>query len=114
MAKIPKNLSDKDMFQNYKEEETLESVFLSAEAADDRKRREARRPAEDLSIALLETAHAADLNAIVRVVERELIWRVPREGAFLITIDHRKISVEGFSSPGGAPASAPIASHAAT
>ena len=70
--------------------------------------------AEDLSIALLETAHAADLNAIVRVVERELIWRVPREGAFLITIDHRKISVEGFSPPGGAPASAPIASHAAT
>ena len=41
------------MFQNYKEEETLESVFLSAEAAADRKRRAARCPAEDLSIAYL-------------------------------------------------------------
>ncbi|WLS00629.1 hypothetical protein [Shinella sumterensis] len=70
--------------------------------------------AEDLSIALLETAHAADLNAIVRVVERELVWRVPREGAFLIRIDHRKISVEGFSPSDGAPASADTTSHAAT
>ncbi len=62
--------------------------------------------AEDLSIALLETAHAADLNAIVRVVERELVWRVPREDAILIRIDHRKISVEGLSPPVGAsPAS---------
>lgn len=69
--------------------------------------------AEDLSIALLETAHAADLNAIVRVVERELVWRVPREGAFLIRIDRRKISVEGFFPPGGAPASATAPSHAA-
>ncbi len=70
--------------------------------------------AEDLSIGLLETAHAADLNAIVRVVERELVWRVPREGAFLIRIDHRKISVEGFSPPNGAPASADTTSQAAT
>ncbi|MCQ4633947.1 hypothetical protein GB927_028200 [Shinella sp. CPCC 100929] len=60
--------------------------------------------AEDLSIALLETAHAADLNAIVRVVERELVWRVPREDAILIRIEHRKISVEGLSPPvGGSP-----------
>ena len=58
--------------------------------------------AEDLSIALLETAHAADLNAIVRVVERELVWRVPREDAILIRIGHRKISVEGLSPPVGA------------
>ena len=53
MAKIPKNLSDKDMFQYYIVDESLESVFLSAEAAADRKRRAARRPAEDLSIAYL-------------------------------------------------------------
>ncbi len=58
--------------------------------------------AEDLAIALLETAHAADLNAIVRVVERELVWRVPREDAILIRIEHRKISVEGLSPPVGA------------
>jgi hypothetical protein len=50
----------------------------------------------------------------VRVVERELVWRVHREGAFLIRIDHRKIAVEGFSPPDGAPASAAATSHAAT
>ncbi len=41
------------MFQDYKEEETLESVFLSAETAADRKRQAARRPAEDLNLASL-------------------------------------------------------------
>ncbi|WP_313195197.1 hypothetical protein [Shinella zoogloeoides] len=70
--------------------------------------------AEDLSIALLETEHAADLNAIVRVVERDLVWRVPREGAFLIRIDDRKVSVEGFSPPGDARAPASPASQTAT
>ncbi len=70
--------------------------------------------AEDLSIALLETEHAADLNAIVRVVERDLVWRVPREGAFLIRIDDRKVSVEGFSSAGDERASPSLASRTAT
>ena len=28
MAKIPKNLADKDMFHGYQEKETIESVFL--------------------------------------------------------------------------------------
>jgi len=53
--------------------------------------------AEDLSISLLETDYAADLNAIVRIVERELLWRVPRKGTFLIRIDDRNISLEGWS-----------------
>jgi hypothetical protein len=70
--------------------------------------------AEDLSFALLETEHAADLNAIVRVVERDLVWRVPREGAFLIRIDDRKVSVEGLSPPGDARAPASPASQTAT
>ncbi len=40
MPKIPKNLSDKDMFQDYVEEETLEDRFIAAEKAADKKRRE--------------------------------------------------------------------------
>lgn len=40
MSKIPKNLSDKDMFQGYVEEETLEDQFIAAEKAADKKRRE--------------------------------------------------------------------------
>jgi len=31
MAKIPKNLADKDMFSGYKEKDSFESVFLAAE-----------------------------------------------------------------------------------
>lgn len=39
MAKIPKGLSDKDMLQGYVEQETMESHFLAAEEAEDKKRR---------------------------------------------------------------------------
>lgn len=39
MAKIPKGLSDKDMLQGYVEQVTLESQFLAAEEAEDKKRR---------------------------------------------------------------------------
>ena len=39
MGKIPKGLADKDMFRDYVEEETLESRFLQAEAAEDKRRK---------------------------------------------------------------------------
>ena len=39
MAKIPKGLSDKDMLQGYVEQVTLESQFLAAEEAEDKRRR---------------------------------------------------------------------------
>lgn len=39
MAKIPKGLSDKDMLQGYVEQVTMESQFLAAEEAEDKKRR---------------------------------------------------------------------------
>lgn len=64
--------------------------------------------AEDLSISLLQSEAAADLNAIVRIVERELVWRVPREGTFVIRIDDRKVSVDGLLSAGNAGAPAPL------
>ncbi|WP_294158403.1 hypothetical protein [uncultured Selenomonas sp.] len=41
MAKIPKNLSDKDMMKNWVEPETLEEQFEKAEKAAEKKRREA-------------------------------------------------------------------------
>ena len=40
MSKIPKGLTDKDMFQNYVEEATLEETFIKAEKAAEQKRRE--------------------------------------------------------------------------
>ena len=39
MAKIPKGLSDKDMLQGYVEQVTMESQFLAAEEAEDKRRR---------------------------------------------------------------------------
>ena len=41
MSKIPKGLSDKDMLQGYVEQVTMESQFMAAEEAEDKKRREA-------------------------------------------------------------------------
>ena len=39
MPKIPKNLTDKDMFRDWVEEETMEDKFLQAEKAADARRR---------------------------------------------------------------------------
>ncbi len=47
MGKIPKGLSDKDMFRGYEEKATLEDRFLQAEAEEEKKRRHALREKED-------------------------------------------------------------------
>ncbi|WLE00488.1 hypothetical protein PX860_26695 (plasmid) [Agrobacterium leguminum] len=52
--------------------------------------------AEDLSVNLLLSAAEADINAIIRAVEREVAWRVPQKGSIVIRIDDRKVSVEGM------------------
>lgn len=39
MGKIPRGLSDKDMLQGYVEQVTMESQFLAAEEAEDKRRR---------------------------------------------------------------------------
>lgn len=52
--------------------------------------------AEDLSVNLLLSAAEADINAIIRAVEREVAWRVPKKGSIVIRIDDRKVSVEGM------------------
>ena len=50
--KIPRNLSDKDMFAGYVEEETIEDKLLKAAAAEDKKRREREAAEPKLNIAL--------------------------------------------------------------
>lgn len=52
--------------------------------------------AEDLSIRLLQSTEAADKNAIVRVIQRDLIWRLPKHGNVLIRIEDGKVEVEAF------------------
>ena len=39
IPKIPKNLSDKDMFAGYVEENTVEAQFMAAEAEAEKKKR---------------------------------------------------------------------------
>ncbi len=51
MSKIPKNLSDKDMFQNYVEEETIEDRFIAAEKKAARKRQEQAKQAPPAELA---------------------------------------------------------------
>ncbi|MFK0166542.1 ATP-binding protein [Rhizobium sp. NPDC090279] len=63
--------------------------------------------AEDRSINLLQSEADADLNAIVRAVERELVWRVPKHGSIVIRIDDGKVSVEGLPSIEGAAEASP-------
>lgn len=56
-----------------------------------------RDQAQDMSIHLLESETAADLNAIIRTVERELVWRMPKTGSVTIRIDNRVVSIDGLS-----------------
>lgn len=52
--------------------------------------------AEDLSVNLLQSETEADINAIIRAVEREVVWRVPKNGSIVIRIDNGTVSVEGM------------------
>lgn len=52
MAKIPKNLSDKDMLKNFVEEPTLEDVFLAREKVTEKKSVQ-EGPASNINIAYL-------------------------------------------------------------
>ena len=94
MPKIPKNLSDKDMFQDYVEEETLEDKFIAAEKAADKKRREQAKvepPAElaragftpeltdKLGRALLELRMALATEGI-----RDYSFKIRREGRSIL------------------------------
>lgn len=56
--------------------------------------------AEDRCIRLLQSGPDADLNAIVRTVRRELLWRVPKQGSFVIHIENGEISVAGLPTAG--------------
>lgn len=54
MAKIPKNLSDKEMFVGFKEEKTFEHTFLEADTQiEDKPAIHKKKEKEDLSTAFL-------------------------------------------------------------
>ena len=54
MAKITKDLADKDMFKDYKEDKTVESIFLDSEEKIDKQPRPKKRfEREELQLAYL-------------------------------------------------------------
>jgi len=65
--------------------------------------------AEDLSVNLLQSEAEADLRALIRAVEREVVWRLPTKGSVVIRIDDRKVSVEGMPRPEDAAAEPDLA-----
>jgi len=73
MAKIPKNLSDKDMVKGYIEEETLADQFQKAEALDkERRRREKEEVQPALSIAYLTPDIVARLGRELMALKLQL------------------------------------------
>ena len=52
--------------------------------------------AEDLSITLLQSAEACNLNAIRRAIVHEIAWRLPKDRTFVIRIVGGKVTVKGL------------------
>ena len=93
MGKIPKGLTDKDMFQNYVEEETLEDTFIKAEKLADKKRRDraAIEPPAELSRAGFTPALTEDLGKALMVLKMELFREGVQHYTFKIKRDGESI-----------------------
>ena len=104
MAKIPKGLSDKDMFKGYVEEDSMEAQFLAAEAAEDKKRRakafaSEREQAKRINLAGLDDALTEQLGKKLLELKMELFregiknysMKISREGeSMIITPKYKK------------------------
>ncbi len=53
--------------------------------------------AEDRAITLLRSSEDADVNAIIRTVQRELTWRLPKDRSVTIRIDGPDIEIAGLT-----------------
>lgn len=69
MSKIPKNLTDKDMTAHYKEDPTLEDVFLQ-KSAD--KEASSKSNASDLQIAYLTPELVSELGKLLLTLKLDL------------------------------------------
>ncbi len=92
MSKIPKNLSDKDMFKDYQEDTSIESAFMAAEAADAKRKRSSQKPEPDIKIAYLTPDIVEKLGKLLLELKLNLYqegekgfkMRVKREGRQII------------------------------
>ena len=89
MAKIPRNLSDKDMFKGWKEEPTVEQQLLDAAAEDEAKSGRAAQsahPGADIRIAYLTPDVIDTLGKMLLELKVELY----REGIVDYRMDIRR------------------------
>lgn len=76
------------------------AVFCSSDDAEagsfDQQQSWFRDAAEDLAITLLETSVEADINAVIRIVNRELYWLRRKSSSVTIRIVNGRVEVEGL------------------
>lgn len=72
MGKIPKNLSDKEMFKDYEEEPTIEETFQRAERAREAKAREKVKDSRELTALALSPEILDALEKLLLEVKVEL------------------------------------------
>ena len=53
--------------------------------------------AEDLAVKLLVSQRDADINAIIRTIRRELLWRLPKDNPVSIHIEGFDVRVDGLA-----------------
>lgn len=100
MSKIPKGLTDKDMFQNYVEEETLEDTFIKAEKIANKKRRERAgiEPPAELGRAGFTPVLAEELGKALLQLKMELFregvtnysFKIKRDGENIVLVPKYK------------------------
>lgn len=95
MAKIPKNLTDKDMVKNYIEEQTLEDKLLAAEKEAERVRaaQALREPPAPLAKAGFTADLADKLGRELLALKMELLNSGVKNYGFKIKRDGEKITL---------------------
>ena len=77
------------------------AIFCPSDESDagsyDQQQEWFRDAAEDLAITLLETSVEADINAVIRIVDRELYWLRRKSSSVTIHIENGRIEVVGLS-----------------
>lgn len=98
MSKIPKNLTDKDMFKDYVEDMSIEDHFVRAEKAAKKKRQETIEPPADLARAGFTPQLTEELGRALLQLKMELFragvksytFKIKREGENIVLIPKYK------------------------
>ena len=93
MSRIPKGLTDKDMFRDYVEEASLEDRFIHAEKQSERQRREqaVSEPPADLARAGFTPELTEALGKVLLQLKMELFREGIRQYSFKIHRDGEQI-----------------------